>query len=152
AFPDLRLTFPGVRLPAHRLAPFPVAAAVTIPAPRARLAALLPFRTLLAVLLRAASRHPGTRSPSAASRPATPSATAPAPAMVRTAGLLPADDLLEMEKRVPRGFLLRFLLVAPVPAAQDLGVHDHLDREDLLVVGAELARDPVLRVGLELAL
>ena len=88
---------------------------------------------------------------------ASPAATAPAiaggrPSPRPASCAARAGQLLEVEEGVARGFLLRFLLVACRARAVRLSAHDHLHQEHLLVVGAVFARDPVLRVGLELAL
>src|SRR5947207_15195208 len=90
----------------------------------------------------------GAATASSSRAPAASAAASPAPI------LLPVvpNDLLEVEERVARRLLLRFLLVVPVSASEHLLVHDHFDGEHLLVVGTELARDAVLRVRLELAL
>src|SRR5262250_366704 len=127
-----RRFFTGVGTPA-----FPPLAPLTS---LARLGALAPF------LARSSGGRrqirPVPTSSARAPAPAAPAAAAP------LIGASRADHLLEVEERVARRLLLRFLLVAAVPPSQDLLAHDHLDREHLLVVGADLARDPVLGMGL----
>src|SRR6185503_18502919 len=94
-------------------------------------------------------------TPTAPAAPAATASAAPRLGVRRLLGRLGRarpNQLLEVEERVARGLLLRFLLVAPPPAPERLPAHDDLHQEHLLVIGPVLTRDSVLRVGLELAL